>query len=95
MCDVFLIVMLLEGESCFVYIKNKQCYLLSLKTSLNFLGQTSNVLDTEVTCIECFKVPATYERIILLLMAWFSSGHLRKITNIFLQMLLVYNQKFF
>ena len=36
-------------------------------------------------CIECFKVPVMYGRIILLSMAWFSLSHLRRITNIFLQ----------
>ena len=35
-------------------------------------------------CIECFNAPVIYGGIILLLMAWFLSSHLKRITNIFL-----------
>ena len=34
-------------------------------------------------CIECFKASVTYREIILLSIAWFSSSHLTRITNIF------------
>ena len=60
-----------------------------------FLGQTLNVFNTWVICIKCFKVSVTYGGVILSSMTWFSSIHLRRITNIFSWIFLVYENKFF